>query len=324
MPRFYSKTLRCIVFFVILSFCSYSLWRATISSAISNDTEFIYPGAKQGFSEQHLPILEQLGLTNAQITNVDDELIENKKTIFVSGFSDNHFQEGWRMLLNFHMVFPRETIQIYNLGFNEDVERKLKQTFDFVSILPFQFEKYPDCVRDLLQYRWKPLIIGELIHRYGRVVWMDTSIVITQPFQFLSNYSLLDREDKLPAASYGAQLFDNTTHSILATTNPLMYDFLPGDQKSLRSTFMFGADFFFLSGLKHIRQDVLKWWILCALEVNCMAPLNSKLLCSFSPDKLDFAECHRYDQSALNILLANANDYIASKYSSKDFIFVRL
>ena len=50
-------------------------------------------------------------------------------------------------------------------------------------------------------------------------------------------------------------------------------------------------------------DHVIRWWFLCALEQACIAP-TTDLLCKFH-GKSEYGHCHRYDQSALNILLAN-------------------
>jgi len=50
-------------------------------------------------------------------------------------------------------------------------------------------------------------------------------------------------------------------------------------------------------------DNVLRWWFLCALEHDCIAPTTDLFCKIYDPQK--YAKCHRYDQSALNILLAN-------------------
>ena len=58
-------------------------------------------------------------------------------------------------------------------------------------------------------------------------------------------------------------------------------------------------------------DNVFRWWFLCALEPACIAP-TTDLFCSFNGTE-QYGKCHRYDQSALNILLANYfdGDYMA-------------
>jgi len=56
---------------------------------------------------------------------------------------------------------------------------------------------------------------------------------------------------------------------------------------------------------------VLRWWFLCALDQDCIAP-TTDLYCNFQ-GRQKYGKCHRYDQSALNILLAN---YFADNYKS--------
>ncbi len=45
---------------------------------------------------------------------------------------------------------------------------------------------------------------------------------------------------------------------------------------------------------------------MCALDKRCIAPIGSQLKCNFKGGAYArYANCHRYDQSLLNILLAN-------------------
>jgi len=68
------------------------------------------------------------------------------------------------------------------------------------------------------------------------------------------------------------------------------------------------------------RQDrttlsILKWWVWCALELDCMAPPQSNLKCKFIGDHYkDYANCHRFDQSAINIIAAIVTNFNRSHY----------
>jgi hypothetical protein len=53
--------------------------------------------------------------------------------------------------------------------------------------------------------------------------------------------------------------------------------------------------------------SIVRWWFLCALVADCIAP-TSELYCKFGTGAdrdSQYARCHRYDQSALNVLLVN-------------------
>ncbi|VDK51673.1 unnamed protein product [Anisakis simplex] len=71
--------------------------------------------------------------------------------------------------------------------------------------------------------------------------------------------------------------------------------------------------------VKYQRFNFSKYppYVLCALEEECMGG-NYNLQCSFDADRYgSYANCHRYDQSIINILLANQYFYDAHYYASE-------
>lgn len=96
-----------------------------------------------------------------------------------------------------------------------------------------------------------------------------------------------------------------------------MYDFLPMPIDAAKNLTMWSATAQLIYGTKEIRESVLRYWVLCALERECMDPNQSSLKCHFARDRYtQYAGCNRQDQSAINIILANANSFDETRYSS--------
>lgn len=90
-----------------------------------------------------------------------------------------------------------------------------------------------------------------------------------------------------------------------------MFDYLPFPKELSKKLEMLGAATMLVYGTSTIRTQVLYYWVLCALEENCMAPSKAHGICSLQwNDRFnDSGNCHRFDQSAIAILLAWAVDF---------------
>lgn len=75
---------------------------------------------------------------------------------------------------------------------------------------------------------------------------------------------------------------DNSGHSIFAATAPEMTNFFNCSKEKLYDT-QLGANFMLIYRTPEIVEKVLRWWVLCALEPECMQPKGAQLWCKFAP-----------------------------------------
>jgi hypothetical protein len=60
-----------------------------------------------------------------------------------------------------------------------------------------------------------------------------------------------------------------------------------------------------LHNTEELNERFLKLLVACAMEPKCMAPPTAKWTCDFDFSGKLYADCHRYDESAMNIILKN-------------------
>ncbi|VDM49826.1 unnamed protein product [Toxocara canis] len=148
----------------------------------------------------------------------------------------------------------------YNLG---DVQPAV--LVDFLRSCPIadlrqlNFTEYPHYVSKLLEYRWKSLIIADVLRESKAVLWIDSST-----------------------------LFQNDSITLQAIDLD-----------------MWGANTMLWIGKRDVKEEVLKPFVQCSLVEDCMAPPGSILSCNFPPGpRRNYANCHRYDQAAVNVIVA--------------------
>lgn len=78
---------------------------------------------------------------------------------------------------------------------------------------------------------------------------------------------------------------------------------------------MFGAGAVLIYHTEQIHRHIMQWWLACSLDPQCVA-LTRQSGCDFRGEKWkQYAHCHRYDQSVLNILVTNFFQYNTTSYT---------
>ena len=137
--------------------------------------------------------------------------------VFVTGASSNHWPEVLDQLGNLIALHGKDNntrIIFYDLGLSPQLAEMVQQSCH-VEYRKFNGSKYPPFVQSkLTEYRWKPLIMAELIVEFHRFWWADSSIRwATGNLTYV--YDAIDH-----GTIATLMLIDFTGHSIYSATNP--------------------------------------------------------------------------------------------------------
>ena len=102
--------------------------------------------------------------------------------VIVTGSSSNHFNESLLSLENLKNVLisklnftSKFRLVYYNLGLTPAEIEVIRRIFK-VEMRDFPFEVFPEHVRNLSNFAWKPIIIRRMLYEEDFVMWVDTSI----------------------------------------------------------------------------------------------------------------------------------------------------
>lgn len=135
-----------------------------------------------------------------------------------------------------------------------------------------------------------------LYQEFGNVWWIDSSV------RFISR----DLELPLKYLKEKGMLFFtyDVSSSIAAHTDRRMFTYFDEDPCLFVNFGEIEASSIAFS--KHlVSRVVLRQWILCALDQNCIAPTDSSKQCKMTLNvtTMEIGRCHRFDQSAISIIL---------------------
>ena len=220
------------------------------------------------------------------------------KFVVVTGISSNYFQKARPMISSVQKHLPSTRLIVYDLGLTEQ-QRKEVRNYCNIELRKFNFSQYPNHVSNLITYAFKPLIIMEVAQQYEVVLWVDASIRVKA---HLPDYLLgfLRKFPYVPGPGSGFPSISLTHDGMLEYLN------ITRSRNELNShKNEFPGTAFLLWVNTFLKQNFLRYWIDCAIHPECISPPGARVF-GCKMDKIKdgaFIGCHRFDQSALNMIL---------------------
>ena len=218
------------------------------------------------------------------------------KLVMVTALSSNHFVESIDFFGSVYAYFPQVKIIVYDLGLTMNEVSRIQSYCNVLEVRKFNLTRYPSHIKDLHNYAWKIFIISEMSEEHELFFYCDASCRMKS---IIPHY--LPNILKCPVLPV-SWLPD----SIVKTTHDGMLKYL-GVQKSRQELEQllphgFQAIVIFWANVV-LKEKFLPSLVDCASHLECIAPNGSHLWGCYKALKPIYWWCHRYDQSALNILL---------------------
>ena len=227
------------------------------------------------------------------------------RLVVVTAISSNHFDEAQDMIASVQSNLPNTRIVLYDLGLSDSQRNSTSEKCN-VEIRKFDFNKYSNVptVKNLRSYAWKPLLIKEISQDYEVILYGDASLRVLRPVtELLLSYILV-----FPFVS--GPVF---VRPVVSLIHDGMIAYLKLNQTreqlyiDMKQTYQGGV--FCMWMTKIFQEKFLSNWVDCASHQECISPKGASVSrCSLNNINLpgykgEYAGCHRYDQSALNLIL---------------------
>ncbi|KAK3088812.1 hypothetical protein FSP39_024056 [Pinctada imbricata] len=221
--------------------------------------------------------------------------------VIVTASSSDHFYETqallWSINARLRPLFHNIKVVLYDIGFTESESQRMRDNCG-CEVRKFDFDSFPEHVRDAKTYAWKPLVILEAIYEFEFIVWVDASIRFKG---YRSDWKKLLEK----ARETGILLQQNPKWKVKDQTKPDTFRILEEpeclfDYPELESGWILIQRNWFTMNV------IIQPWCACALTKHCLTHPFPTYLKSCSKDLWKFlmnTRCHRFDQSVLNIIL---------------------
>ncbi|KAL8620038.1 hypothetical protein ACOMHN_015320 [Nucella lapillus] len=232
--------------------------------------------------------------------------------VFITAASSNHFGESQGVIQSLHeVVFPELERQglwtfhlyYYDLGLKKEQLRKLKKHCR-CTVLPFPFSRLPEQFHRLRSCIWKPLLMKAHLNSSRFTLWMDAS----------TSFTARDITPILHQASQLGIFVTQNNYMALMHTHPSMLSYFHVKPCSMASFYEIAGGFVALNNDEFVHKAILDPWVSCAFSQDCLCPMtdshsNCVNFVKCTKRKQAYFRCHRFDQSALVIILSLLFDW---------------
>ena len=204
--------------------------------------------------------------------------------IFVTAAEKNYFNQLESLLKSYNKCLSNKLI-VYDIGLDENQIQYLKDNFENLEIIKFQFNQYPKFIGEyfddkLGNYAWKPIIVDQVMQQHkSKVVWLDAGNLVTKKIIFL--------KIALTASGLVVPISSNT---IKDWTHPRTIEYIGINKKYLNSNnYASGLIGFDYNSKK--AKNIVELWCKFSQIQECISPKDSS------------RANHRQDQAVLTLLL---------------------
>ncbi|BFZ23243.1 hypothetical protein BsWGS_26282 [Bradybaena similaris] len=260
----------------------------------------------------------------AYSTDLESVIPANPRTtsglpVIASAVKPDHFEEAVVLMKSVHLLLSGYKLVMYDLGLSTTEQLLLAKycntTWSCEATL-FQFQMYPSHVKYLNIWSYRPICIQEMLNKYGAVIWVDDG-------HYFVNDSLSTTLTN--AKKYGIQgwAIKEPTSSI---THPNMFRFFNVDEGSYFFQHAVESSHLAIYNSEKVARHLMLPWVKCALLEECISPPGAQNTgCNYFRRPLyKYTGCHRYDMSALNIILGKTFGFEEEPYISVDNVFASL
>uniref|UniRef100_A0A7E4W082 SEA domain-containing protein n=1 Tax=Panagrellus redivivus TaxID=6233 RepID=A0A7E4W082_PANRE len=175
---------------------------------------------------------------------------------------------------------------------------------------------YPNYVQDFRNNRFKFVTVNKILHDYDTVLYADSSVYMLRNIKQGVLTDLFDSM-KTTFSDIGIRILTSSSHTNYPVTHPNLYSFFKVTVQEMKDTTQLQAGVFLINN-SPAGLNVMRRMISCSLEPNCMAPEGAQVKCPYPGfTKNDAIVCHRFDQSALNMLMLELYGTDQTKYYNK-------
>ncbi|XP_067670452.1 uncharacterized protein [Haliotis asinina] len=234
---------------------------------------------------------------------------------FVTAANSDTYQGALRFIYSVQFNFPKAEIGIFDIGLSQQEASFIRELCS-VELLPNLLALYPDHVQEKHDEKfWRPVILDSALNKFGHFIFVE-------PMRFFKNGADLRGHFALSRKGGAAMFGTLKSYSSAVVTNPEMYYYLAVDVRKLFRMQHVEINMMIMHNSAHLKHFFTRWLVQCALEEYCMAPPGSKRKCNLYlyPGSKKYADCHRYDESAINLLLASWHNYDIDHYAAQDVV----
>ncbi|XP_061192952.1 uncharacterized protein LOC133201181 [Saccostrea echinata] len=226
----------------------------------------------------------------------------------VTAVSQQTLSQIEHLVTSIQYFYPKEDIYVFDLDLNDDQRLKLS-SFCNVRMRGFWLNLFPSFIHDLSNFYWRPLIIQTALAEFGHIAWINPGFKVSS----MAFNDLVHKSEEPGILVIG----QNADYSTFAVTHPKMYKYLTVDRRELFKSPHIEMRAMIIHNTDEVMNNFMKLLTACAVEEQCLSPPGAASKCRFDVTGREYADCHRYDESAVNIILKNWLGHKSATYMVK-------